>query len=113
MTDFNELVGKTIVDVFVSEAEDQLYFQCKDNTFYRLIHRQDGDEVVYLANGYEDLYVILGSEILSVEEIDQSFRVNEIMEKLILKKFLLMKRLLILILTILLKRRMLLFGYKV
>jgi hypothetical protein len=65
----NELVGKTIVYIECSEDEAELYITIDDGTKYKMYHRQDCCEFVYVEDVCGDVCDLLNSPIIEAEEV--------------------------------------------
>lgn len=66
--DFEELEGKTLVAIDVSDNNDEMLFTCNDGSHYKLYHEQDGSENVSIEDICGDLEDLLDSPILVAEE---------------------------------------------
>lgn len=70
MTDFNELIGKTLKEVDGCEAGSaEVYFETECGNKYQMYHSQGCCESVYLEDVCGDVSDIVGSPILSAEEV--------------------------------------------
>lgn len=67
--EFGELKGKVFSNVYVSDTDECIIFECEDGTKYHQLHSQSCCENVYLdsIDGY--LSSIIGYEILLAEEV--------------------------------------------
>ena len=69
MTDFNELLGKTLTDIIgLNDVSDTVIFECSDNTKYRMWHSQRCCESVDIESVVGDVSDLIGSPILIAEE---------------------------------------------
>lgn len=66
MSDFSELMGKTLVDVKVTD--DEITFHCTDGKSYLMNHQQDCCESVYVESVVGDVSDLIGNPILLAEE---------------------------------------------
>lgn len=66
MKSIDVLVGKTIE--YIEQGYDSILFQCTDGKKYRMQHRQDCCENVYVESVVGDLNDLIGQTILSAEE---------------------------------------------
>lgn len=70
---FSDLVGKTIKEIRgAEEGSDEVMFVLDDGTRYRMHHLQDCCECVYLADVIGDILDVVGSPIVSAEEVSTS-----------------------------------------
>ena len=67
MINVNELIGKTLTDIKVSDEE--LIFYCDDGTSYIMYHEQDCCEYVSIDDIVGDLQDLIGSPLLEAEEV--------------------------------------------
>jgi hypothetical protein len=65
---FSDLVGKTLIEVTVLSAEDEIYFTCDDGTKFHMYHSQDCCESVTIEDICGDLDSLIGSPIVMAEE---------------------------------------------
>ena len=72
MTDFAELVGKTLARVEVNDDKDQILFVTTDGKIYRQYHSQDCCESVGVEDVVGDLADLIGSPITLAEEVTYS-----------------------------------------
>lgn len=73
MTEFKELVGKTIKSIEgMREGSEEIIFECTDGSKYKMYHSQDCCEVVSVEDVYGDVEDLLGSEIIIAEENSNS-----------------------------------------
>lgn len=71
MTEFSELVGKTLKEVKKID-EEQLRFETVDGEEYVMMHHQDCCEHVYIEDICGDLEDLVGSPIVVAEEVSNS-----------------------------------------
>ena len=64
---FEELLGKTIVDIKVNDRKDIIWFVTED-TVYQMYHEQDCWEGVYIENIDGDIQCLIGHPITLAEE---------------------------------------------
>jgi hypothetical protein len=69
-TDFSSIVGKTFSSIEV-RGDDEILFTTTDGERYQMLHHQSCCENVYLAETIGDLQDLVGSPILSAEEVTQ------------------------------------------
>ncbi len=69
MTEFSELIGKTIARIDGKKGDDVLLIACTDGTRYKQYHSQDCCETVQIEDIVGDLDDIVGSPVLSAEEV--------------------------------------------
>lgn len=67
MTDFNELLGKTLTDIEIED--DTITFTTNEGERYRQLHSQDCCEDVYIEDFCGDKEDLIGSPILLAEEV--------------------------------------------
>ena len=74
LTAFEDLLGQTLMDVFVKkdEDEDEIIFTLVGGDKYRLYHYQDCCEGVYIEDICGDLKDLVGSPIVLAEEVSCS-----------------------------------------
>lgn len=77
MTDFAELVGKTLARVEVNDDRDQILFVTTDGKFYRQYHSQDCCENVEVEEIVGVLSDLIGEPILLAEEVTYAGTDNE------------------------------------
>lgn len=65
-TKFEELKGKTLLNVNVSDNE--IIFECTDGAKYKMFHYQDCCEDVHIDDICGDLRSLIGDEILDARE---------------------------------------------
>ena len=41
MSEFNEIIGKTLKEIDINESKDEIKFICSDGTVYVMYHNQD------------------------------------------------------------------------
>ena len=68
MTKFEELVGKTIVDIQGNKYSEELIFTTSDGKRYKMYHSQNCCESVYIEDIIGDLDDLLNSPITMAEE---------------------------------------------
>jgi hypothetical protein len=66
--DFNELIGKTLTNIEITENKDEILFTCTDGTRYRMYHSQDCCECVMIEDICGDIKELIGNPILLAEE---------------------------------------------
>jgi len=67
MTQFSDLVGKTLVSV-INNNDEELVFTTTEGEIYKLYHSQDCCESVYIESIVGDLTDLIGTPILRAEE---------------------------------------------
>lgn len=67
MTNFNELIGKTLVEV-TQVGDDELHFRTAGGERYKMYHAQDCCESVYIESIVGELSDLIGSPVLKAEE---------------------------------------------
>lgn len=68
--DFKEaLEGKTIASVAINEAKDEILFVTANGDEYRMFHRQDCCENVYVEDITGDLNDLVGEQVVTAEEV--------------------------------------------
>jgi hypothetical protein len=73
MTEFNELLGKTITEIKDCTIDSAaIVFVCSDNTSYCMYHCQDCCESVFLEDICGDIEDLLNSPLLIAEESSSS-----------------------------------------
>lgn len=70
MTSFSDLVGKTLIEIRGDRGCDELDFIVSEDEAYRLYHHQDCCETVQIEDICGDLKDLIGSPILSAEEVN-------------------------------------------
>ncbi len=75
MANIKDLVGKVLTKI--EDSEDELIFTCSDGTIYKMYHRQDCCESVYIEDINGDLNSLVGSPILLAEEVSNDSFVME------------------------------------
>jgi hypothetical protein len=70
MSEFSELVGKTLISVTV--GDDVIRFTCSDRSVYRQFHEQSCCEDVRVEDITGDIADVLHSQILVAEEVTNS-----------------------------------------
>lgn len=68
MSEFKELIGKTITRIDGKKGDDELIFLTSDNKKYMMWHDQDYCERVYLEDVCGDFEDIIGSPVLKACE---------------------------------------------
>ncbi len=68
----SELIGKTLVEIKISEGKDEMIFICDDGAKYRMFHHQDCCETVELDDINGDLEDLIGESIVLAEESTNS-----------------------------------------
>jgi len=63
-----ELKGKTLTEIYVNDAEDEITFTTDAGEMYRMLHYQDCCEMVSIDDICGDLDDLIGSPILVAEE---------------------------------------------
>ncbi len=77
---FEEIKGKILTEIIISENKDEIIFICKDNSKYRLFHDQECCENVTIEDICGDMENLKDTPILLAEKIvdnSKSFTVNE------------------------------------
>ena len=69
LTDFSSLLGKTLISVTVDKDNDSITFTTSNNEVFKLEHTQDCCESVYIESITGDIEDLLGTPILSAEEV--------------------------------------------
>lgn len=70
LVDFNELLGKTLVDIQGAEDEsEEIIFTCSDGTKYKMYHEQDCCEDVRIEDVCGDVNCLLNTPITMAEDI--------------------------------------------
>lgn len=69
MSNFEDLLGKTLVGVSVNDTDDQILFRTSDGAVYQQHHEQDCCESVYVESVVGDLSDLIGNPILLAEEV--------------------------------------------
>ena len=71
MTEFSELVGKTIIkiDGLSDQYADEVIITCDDGTVYRMWHSQDCCESVAVEEVIGDVSDLIGTPIVVAEEV--------------------------------------------
>lgn len=71
MADFKELLGKTLVFVYVrkNKGDDFIEFFCSDGSKYKMRHYRDCCEEVYIEDINGDINDIIGNPITLAEEV--------------------------------------------
>ena len=62
------LLGKTITDIEISGNKDWIVFTISDKEKYRMVHKQECSEGVYIEDINGDLYDLLNSPVLKAEK---------------------------------------------
>lgn len=66
---FNELLGKTIVDIKGAETDsDIIIFTCSDKSRFMMYHEQDCCESVFIEDICGDINNLIGKPLLKAEE---------------------------------------------
>lgn len=65
--DFKSLKGKTLKKVIVDTGNDNIIFECTDNSKYRMFHNQSCCESVVIESIVGDLNDLIGNPILLAE----------------------------------------------
>jgi len=65
----NILEGKTLTKITVSDAEDEIYFECADGSKFKMLHHQNCCESVRIEDVCGDLQDLVGTPILLAEEV--------------------------------------------
>lgn len=68
---FEDLKGKTLIEIIGNKDSDQLYFKTADLQLFEMMHYQDCCESVYIEDIVGDLEDVIGSPILLAEEVSQ------------------------------------------
>jgi hypothetical protein len=68
MSDFSELIGKTLVSCDAKRYGEQVRFETESGERYRMYHSQDCCENVYLEDICGDISDLIGSPIIQAEE---------------------------------------------
>ena len=85
MAEFKDLVGKTLTEIKINRDElncDELIFIVDNGTQYKMYHKQECCESVYIEDINGDLEDLIGTPILKAEEVS-----NEEFEKAFASKF--------------------------
>ena len=69
MTDFTELMGKTLASVTGEVGDEEMVFTTTDGTSYQLWHEQYCCESVVIEDIVGDLTALVGSPITQAEEV--------------------------------------------
>jgi len=69
MSEFKELLGKTLTSVIVSEDKESIKFTCSDGDVFNQLHYQDCCEGVTVEDICGDLSDLIGHPILIAEEV--------------------------------------------
>lgn len=70
--EFEDLQGKTLTSIEVSDDKETVTFKCDDGISYKLHHEQDCCEYVYVEDIAGDLQDLIGAPILQAEEVSSS-----------------------------------------
>jgi hypothetical protein len=65
---FNEMVGKTLTAIEVSEDKSEIKFATSEGELYKMYHEQDCCESVYVEDIIGDLNDLIGSPLTMAEE---------------------------------------------
>lgn len=68
MSKFNELLGKTLSKIEISDSKDEMVFYCEDGDKYIMLHYQDCCENVYIEDINGNLDNLIGSPIVRADE---------------------------------------------
>lgn len=69
MSEFSELVGKTLVSVAGAKKDsEEIVFMCSDGTAYKMYHQQDCCESVWVEDVCGNPDTLLGSPLVIAEE---------------------------------------------
>lgn len=71
-TEFETLLGRTLTEVKVNDAEDEILFTCSDGEQFELYHNQDCCESVSIESIVGDLSDLIGEPLLMAEEVSNS-----------------------------------------
>ena len=63
----NELIGKTLVEIKISDSKDEIIFICDEGTKYRMFHYQDCCESVTIDDINGNLNDLIGTPIILAE----------------------------------------------
>lgn len=69
--DFSELEGKVIKNIKGGEKEDRIIFECENGNKYKMHHRQECCEDVYIDEIIGNLDTIIGEKVLNASEVTQ------------------------------------------
>jgi hypothetical protein len=75
--EIKELIGKTIIQIYVNSRKDRIIFECLDNSKYLMYHSNDCCEEVQIEDIEGDLNDLLGWPILQAEEINNYEPTND------------------------------------
>ena len=70
MSEFKDLLGKTLVKVEKTEDNVLVFFQTEDGSVYHLYHDQYCCENVYVESVVGDLEDLIGQPLLQAEEVN-------------------------------------------
>jgi len=66
--EIKELLGKTLINIGITEDNDEIRFACSDGTKYLMYHQQDCCENVTIDDICGDINDLLNSPVLQAEE---------------------------------------------
>lgn len=72
MSEFNELIGKTIISIVGKVGDDEMIFNTSDGKQYKLFHYQDCCESVTIEDIIGDIGDLIGNSILLAEEVSNN-----------------------------------------
>jgi hypothetical protein len=68
MSEFSDLIGKTLIKIVGGKNDSDLEFYCTDGTVYNMYHSQDCCESVYVEDIIGELDDLIGVPIIGAEE---------------------------------------------
>ena len=63
------VLNKTLTKITGSAGDNELIFECSDNTKYKMAHYQDCCESVYIQDIDADLKLLIGNPLIQAEEV--------------------------------------------
>ena len=76
MTQFNDLIGKTLVAIEIKGGNEEIIFTCSDGDKFSMFHDQDCCESVTIDDICGDIYSLIGNPILFAEESSNNAEVS-------------------------------------
>lgn len=74
MSEFEEIIGKTVTEININDDKDRIEFICSNDDKFIMYHSQDCCEHVSIDDVVGDINDLIGSPIISAEEITNSGR---------------------------------------